>query len=107
MIRRFDCGSLLDLLTVIEEIYNRYESHNPGFLQQDEVWVAHIRRIIPFEERQTYYSKLAEHRRRDTFLTLRDYLRSRYESFRLAAIADAGLSLKQSSHILEGIIRRM
>ena len=102
VIRRFDCGSLLDLLTVIEEIYNRYESHNPGFLQQDEVLVAHIRRIIPFEERQTYYSKLAEHRRRDTFLTLRDYLRSRYESFRLAAIADAGLSLKQSSHILEG-----
>ena len=25
-IRRFDCGSLLDLLTIVEEIFNRYES---------------------------------------------------------------------------------
>ena len=53
---------------------------------------------MPTDERQHYYSKLAEHRRRDTFLTVRDYLKSRYESFRLAAIADVGLSLKQSTH---------
>ena len=100
-IRRFDCGSLLDLLTIVEEIFNRYETHSPGFLERDEVLVAHIRRIIPNDERQSYYSKLAEHRRRDTFLTLRDYLRSRYESFRLAAIADVGLSLKQSTHRIQ------
>jgi len=102
-VRRFDCGSLLDLLTIVEEIYNRYETQNPGFLQQDEVLATHIRRIIPLDERQAYYSKLAEHGRRDTFLTIRDYLRARYESFRLAQIADSGLSLRQSSHnVLEG-----
>lgn len=100
-IRKFDCSSLLDLLTIIEEIYNRYEMQSPGFLEKDEVLVTHLRRIIPVEERQAYYSKLAEHRRRDTFLTLRDYLRSRYESFRLAAIADAGMPLKQSTHHAE------
>ena len=100
-IRRFDCNSLLDLITIVEEIYNRYESRNPGFLERDEVLAAHIRRIIPNDERQAYYSKLAEHKRRDTFLTLRDYLKSRYESFRLAAIADAGLTLKQSTHNIQ------
>ena len=100
-IHRFDCNSLLDLITIVEEIYNRYESRNPGFLERDEVLAAHIRRIIPNDERQAYYSKLAEHKRRDTFLTLRDYLKSRYESFRLAAIADAGLTLKQSTHNIQ------
>jgi len=100
-IRKFDCSSLLDLLTIVEEIFNRYEAHNPGFLERDEVLVAHIRRVMPNDERLHYYSKLAGHGRNDTFLTVRDYLKSRYESFRLAAIADVGLSLKQSSHNIQ------
>jgi len=90
VVRRFDCTTLLDLLTLVEEIYNRYETHDPGYLERDQMMVSHIRRIIPSDERAQYYTKLAEHQRRDTFLTLRDFLRARYESLRLAAISDVG-----------------
>ena len=38
---------------------------------------------------------------RDTFLTLRSCLKSSYESFRIAAIDDAGLTLKQSTHDIQ------
>jgi hypothetical protein len=75
---------------LVEEIYNRYETHDPGYLERDQMMVSHIRRIIPSDERAQYYTKLAEHQRRDTFLTLRDFLRARYESLRLAAISDVG-----------------
>ena len=62
---------------------------------------AHICCIIPNDERQAYYSKLAEHKCRDTFLTLRNCLKSSYESFHIAAIDDAGLTLKQSTHDIQ------
>jgi len=101
LVRRFDCNSLLDLLTLVEEIYNRYETYDPGFLERDLMMATHIRKIMPAEERALYYSKLAEHQRRDTFLTLRDFLRSRYESLRLAAIADVGMPLKQTTQTVQ------
>ena len=101
VLRRFDCSSLLDLLTLVEEIYHRYEASDPGFLEREGVMLTHIRRIIPEDERVLYYSKLAEYQRRDTFLTLRDFLNSRYESLRLAAIANAGLSLRHSTNSVE------
>ena len=37
----------------------------------------------------------------DTFLTLRNCRKSSYESFRIAAIDDAGLTLKQSTHDIQ------
>jgi hypothetical protein len=47
VLHRFDCSSLLDLLTLIEEIYHRYEASDPGFLEREGVMLTHIRRIIP------------------------------------------------------------
>ncbi len=101
LVRRFDCTTLLDLLTLVEEIYNRYETHDPGYLERDQMMVSHIRRIIPSDERAQYYAKLAEHQRSDTFLTLRDFLRARYESLRLAAISDVGGTVKHVTNNIQ------
>jgi len=97
-VKRFDAVSLLDLIVVVDEIYHRYQDHNPRFLEYDEMMAAHVRRIIPLEERDRYYHELARAGRRDTFLTIRDYLKSRYEALRLASIADSQVGTRHSSH---------
>jgi len=100
-VKRLDANSLLDLIVVVDEIFHRYQSHNPSFLEYDEMMAAHVRKIIPHEERDRYYHELSRAGRRDTFLTLRDYLKSRYEALRLASIADSSSGARHSAHHVE------
>lgn len=79
---RMNIHSALDLLTLVNEIYNRYRRVDPVYLEKDPMIIGHLRRILCDEDKEDYCRQLAEHGRSDTFLTFRDYIQLRYDTLK-------------------------